>query len=213
MGSGICLDKTNALIALARAGGIPARYCQIDNINALNGQAVPWISDYASYFHKWEESTDWRLKTIGRGMFLRFKQQEESNFQSALWVGGHIMAELKINNSWILADPTLSDEEAAGHSLPLPRLGYDPIALLGFQGSVTNRNESSQVGRSYWITRWLLCLFGRGFFDLINQTLEEKKQMGKLILENIGEKEYMRRMRRFYIPLPQAVELDTSVFS
>ena len=213
MGCGFCIDKTNALIALLRAGGIPARYCQIGNVNALEGEAIPIFLEYANQFQKWGESTDWRLQRIGRGMLRRLRQQEESGFENAIWVGEHLIAELKIHNSWILADPTWSDEEAVANGMPLPRLGYDPIALFGFKGNIIDRSEAFQVGRSFWIMRWLLCLLGRGVLDMINQTFEEKKQEGKRLLAEIGEKEYMRRMRRYYIPLPQAVELDMSVFS
>jgi hypothetical protein len=213
MGCGFCLDKTNALIALLRAGGIPARYCQIGNVSALGGEGVPFISEYANQFQKWEESTDWRVQRIGRGMSRRLRQQEESGFEDAIWVGEHLMAELKIHNSWILADPTWSDEEAVSNGMPLPRLGYDPIALFGFKGNIIDRSETFPVGKGFWIMRWLLCLLGRGVLDMINQAFEEKKEQGRRLLEEIGEKEYMLRMRRYYMPLPQAVELDMSVFS
>jgi hypothetical protein len=213
IGYGICIDKTNALIALARAGGIPARYCQISNIKPLEGGTAPFVLNFATTCRKWEESNDWRLKKIGSGMLRRIKQQEEANFENALWVREHIITELKINNAWIPADPNSSDEEAVGNGMPLPRLGYDPITLFGFSGNIVARNEALPVGRSYWIMRWLLCLLSRGMMDIINQAFEEKRQKARRLLAEIGEKEYVRRMRRYYIPLPQAVELDMSVFS
>ncbi len=213
MGCGICTDRINVFIALARAGGIPARYCQISNFKPLEGGTVPFVSNFATRCQEWEESNDWRLQKIGSGMLRRIRQQEEAHFENAIWISEHIIAELKINNSWIPADPNSSDEEAFGDGMPLPRFGYDPITLFGFKGNIVARNETLPVGRSYWLMRWLLCLLARGIMDIINQTFEEKRQEARRLLPEIGEKEYMRRMRRYYIPLPQAVELDTSAFS
>jgi len=212
-GCGFCLDKNNALIALARAGGIPARYSQIGNIKALEGETVPWLKDYADSFQLWEQSTDWRLRKIGSGMMRRLRAQEDAGFENAIWVGEHILAELKIGNSWILADPTWSDEEAVSYGMPLPRLGYDPIALFGFKGNVIDRSEEFQVGRNFWIMRWLLCMLGRGLLDIVNQAFEGKRKEGQQLFAEIGKEEYMLRMRRYYVPLPQAVDLGISLMS
>jgi hypothetical protein len=211
MGCGFCIDKANVLVALARAGGIPARYCQIGNVSAFKVETVPWLREYAHQFQMWGKSADWRLRKIGGGIMRRVKQQDEVGFENAFWIGEHIMAELKIGNSWILADPTWSDEEAIAHGMPLPRLGYDPIALFGLKGVVVDRSEVFQVGRSFWVMRWLLCLVGRGLLDIVNQAFEERRQEGRKLLAEIGEKEYMRRMQRYYIPLPQAVGFDISL--
>jgi hypothetical protein len=204
---GFCIDKTNALIALARAGGIPARYCQLSNMNAYEGDTIPWVEDYANHFQTWQESSDWRLRMIGRGFSRRLDDLKSSRFENAPWVGKHLIAELRINNSWILADPTWSDQEAIAFGMPLPRLGYDPIALFGFKGHVVDRSEVFQVEKNFWIRRWILSLLARGLLDIANQAFEEKRREGQRLLDEIGEKEYIRLKLRYYVPLPQAVGL------
>ena len=210
-GLGFCIDKTNALIALARAGGIPARYCQLSNMNAFEGDTNSIIEEYANHFQIWQKSPDWRLRTIGKGMSRRLDDLKSSRFENASWVGKHLIAELKINNSWILADPTWSDQEAIAFGLPLPRLGYDPITLFGFKGNVVDRSEIFQVEKNFWIRRWIICLIARGLLDIINQAFEEKRREGQRLLDEIGEKEYIRRNLRYYVPLPQAVGLKSGL--
>ena len=209
-GYGFCVDKTNALIALARAGGIPARYCQFSTTNVFEGDTVPWVEAYANRFQMWQKSSDWRLRIIGRGMSRRLDDLKSARFQNSPGLGKHIFAELKINDSWILADPTFSDQEAIVNGMPLPRLGYDPITLFGFKGTVVDRSEAFPVGRNFWLGRWILCLLCRGLLDTVNQAFEEKRREGQRLLDDIGEADYMRRKRRFYIPQPSAIKLALS---
>ena len=205
--SGFCIDKTNALIALARAGGIPARYCQLSNMNPHEGNTIPWVEEYSLRFQTWQESPDWRLRTIGKGFSRRLDDLKRSRFENAPWVNKHLIAELKINNSWILADPTWSDAEAMAFGMPLPRLGYDPLTLFGFKGDVLDRSEVFQVEKNFWVRRWIICLLARGLLDIVNEAFEEKRREGQRLLDDIGEKEYIRRKLRYYLPLPQAVGL------
>lgn len=210
-GCGLCLDKTNVLVALARAGGIPARYCKIGNLSSVESDTLPHpIQVFIHHFQRWSESSDWRLRNIGRGITRRLKQQSEIGFRNAPLFGMHLVTELKIGSSWILADPTWGDAEAAASGMPLPCLGYEPM-LLGFRFTVVERRETIPVGRIYWIGRWLLCMLSQGALDCLNHSFEERRQEGAHVLAEIGEAEYIRCMRRFYLPLPAAVEFDLSL--
>jgi len=210
-GYGLCLDKTNALVALARAGGIPARYCKIGNFSSIESDTLPHpIQRFIDHCQRWDESSDWHLRNIRKGIARRLKQQSENSFRNASLMGFHLVAELKIGSSWILVDPTCEDAVAVASGMPLPRLGYDPI-VLGFKFTVVERSESIPVGRIYWIGRWFLCMLSRGALDCLNHSFEERRQEGNHVLAEIGEVEYIRRMRRFYVPLPAAVEFDLSL--
>ena len=140
----------------------------------------------------------------------RLMQHAETSFHYAPLLNFHSLAELKIRSSWILADTTWGDAEAAAFSMPLPRLGYDPL-LLGYKYAVVERSEATPLDRQYWIASWFLCMLSRGALDLLNQSFEEKRQEGHRILTEIGEAEYIQRLRRFYVPLPAAVELGLSL--
>ena len=210
-GCGLCLDKTNALVAIARAGGIPARYCKIGNLSSAESNTIPNpVQVFIHHFETWDESSDWRLRNIGRGIAQRLKNQAETGFRNAPLFGLHILAELKIGNSWILTDPTWGDAEAVASGMPLPRLGYDPT-ILGFKFSIVDRSEDIPVGGKYWIGRWLLCMLSRGALDHLNHSFDERRQEGNRILSEIGEAEYINRMRRFYIPLPAALDFGLSL--
>lgn len=154
-----------------------------------------------------ETETDWRLKTIGARVRRLVKRREKAGFAGGFFNAGW-QAELKIRGCWIPADPTWGDAEAAGFDMPLPRLGYDPLILRGVTGSVIGRSEEVLVGMSYWIVWPLLCLLARGTLDYVNRKLEERRVYGRRLLAGVGVDGYIRRWRRFYVPVPEVAELD-----
>lgn len=212
-GCGICLDKLNLLVALARAGGIPARYCTVGNISLFEaGGVLPQAEVFSRFFEELGAKTDWRLKKISARLRQLVKRREKALFAGRSFdVRLHPFAELKVGGFWIPADPFLGDAEAAALSLPLPYLGYDPLILRGVTGSVISRSEEVPIGRSYWIVRRLLGLLTRGALDYVNHTLEKGRAHGRQILAEVGKAEYIRRMRRFYVPVPGAVKLGLSL--
>jgi hypothetical protein len=118
----------------------------------------------------------------------------------------HPMAEVKIDAFWIPVDPGSDDAESAAAGLPLPRLGYDPILLRGFKGSVMARSEAYPIGTLYWLSRLLLCILARGIIDHVNRYFAKTRATGEQILAEVGHEEYIRRLRRFYVPVPGATE-------
>ena len=210
-GCGICVDQGNLLVALARAGGIPARYCTIGLSSVVE---AGWVSPrdrlLRHFFEDLEASTDGLLKKIGADLRRALEQGEKAfcadNFPKDR-LPYHPIVELKISDFWIPADPTLGDAEAAALCLPLPRLGYDPLMLWGFMGGVIGRSEEIPLGRSYWMVRHLLCLLARGALDYVNRRFEEERTRGRQILAEVGRAEYIHRRRRFYMPVPGLTEL------
>ncbi len=206
-GCGTCLDKLNLLVTLARAGGIPARYCTVGSLSPFeSGWGAPRPQLLHQFSEDLEAEPDWRLKTIGARLRRLVRYRGKAAFTGGFFNAGW-QAELKIRGCWIPANPTWGDAEAAGFDMPLPRLGYDPLILRGVTGSVIGRSEEIRMGMSYWIVWPSLCLLARGALDYVNRKLEERQAHGRRLLTEVGVDGYIRRWRRFYVPVPGVAEL------
>lgn len=207
-GCGGCLDKLNVFVALARAGGIPARYCTVGNVTALEqSKERPRLELANRLLKDMEGERAWSLRKLSRSLsrlISRVEQKVEAG--QSFEMRFHPMAELKIGEFWIPADVTWSDAEAAAQGLPLPRFGYDPLVLRRYRGSVLSRSEGAPIGKAYWGVRCVLCLLARGLVDHLNQTFEGLRAQGRQILAEMGQDEYIRRLRRFYVPVPGAAQ-------
>ncbi len=97
---GVCLDQQSLAIALARAGGIPARY-------SLTGVVfVPPIRDALTVDPTFKEA----YNALG------------------VWEQ-HGAAEFMIDGQWIATDVTFSDGIVAGLGLPMPQFGSADIGI------------------------------------------------------------------------------------
>jgi Transglutaminase-like superfamily len=207
-GCGVCLDKHNVYVALARAGGIPARYCTAGNVAPLEmGKDRPRLELVNRHLKGLEDGHDWYMRKVATNI-RRVVNQVEQKFASgqSLEMRKHPMVELKIGNAWIPVDLTWGDAEAAGQGLPLPRFGYDPLILRRMRATIVSRSEEAPVRWSYWAIRGVLCILARGLVDHLNCTMDEIRSQGRQVLTEIGEDEYIRRHRRFYVPVPGAAE-------
>jgi hypothetical protein len=93
--------------------------------------------------------SDWRLKRIGSGLQRLISQLECAvSSGESFEMHYHPMVEVKIGAFWIPVDPGSDDAESAAAGLPLPRLGYDPIILRGYKGSVVARSKAYPIGIS-----------------------------------------------------------------
>lgn len=194
VGCGTCLDKLNVLVALARAGGIPARFCFVD---------APFST---THMERVEPDHAGRSEAPGadadrhRGLEMPWRQRQL-----------HPYAELEIGNFWIPADPTLDDEGAAGLGQPLPRLGYDSLMLQDLAGGMIDRKEEIPAEHPVWIARRFFCRHTCGSLQqCLNLAYEELRTRGGQILKKDGRDEYIRQTRRFYMPLPGVTELDVA---
>ena len=192
-GYGICVDKAHLLVALARAGGMAARYCIVGTrLSAMSeqagGEAMPNAFRVALGFREAR-----RLRPAG----------DEGEIHKR----PHPRVELRIDGVWLPADPTLGDAEAAGMSLPLPRLGYDPFMLWGSSGTVIERVEELAADHRRWIARRLFCTLACRRGTCANAIMNESRAKGSYVLESEGVEAYLLRMKRFYMPLPVASAL------
>lgn len=212
-GCGVCLEKLDVLVALARAGGIPARYAVVGSLSVLShgGRAShaqpPNILDHLTAGP--ENNTDRLVGKFETGLrrFLSDRVKAERGRTFTWSLHPHAPhAELRIGGFWIPADPTWGDADAAAFNIPLPRLGYDPLMLQGLTGSVIERIERTPEGHRDTLVRYLWSCLGRGILDYVNRKLEEGRARGRQILGAVGRGEYTHRMRHFYVPVPGSPE-------
>jgi len=175
---GVCLDQMCLLIALARAGGIKARY-RLYAFTPANEMLDVMIMD---------------------DPVLR-ETYEMLGFLDSL----HGCAELYVDGKWLQLDPTFSDELEAGMGLPVAEFGEEPtwrvrlperdIVFEGFPIFFKNL----LVG---------MALLLRNTVDGVNAKLDEVRKKGKEILEKMGKEEYNRRRKKqFKIEMPSIEEV------
>lgn len=180
-GGGVCLSQMSLLIALARIGGIPARY-------KLYGLAMvqPF---YSAILEAEPLASEW-YEAIG--------------FLAAL----HGAAELKIDEKWISLDPTFSEELDVGLGLPIQRFGDAATGWVAVPGDEIIL-EGLPWGLKSLFTPLLLILLGP--MDAVNANLEKIRKKGAKMLEEMGEKgkeEYIKKKKEGYTPdLPTFSEI------
>jgi hypothetical protein len=161
-----------------------------------------------------EAEPNWSLKTLAASLRRLLKQLETAVAAGESFeMRHHLMGEVKIGDFWIPADPSWSDEQAVAAQLPLPRFGYDPLTLRALKGSIIGRNEEFAMGKSYWVLRLLACVLGRGLVDHINLTLDKDRANGRQHLAEVGREAYIRRLQRFYVPVPGAAQVGLPILA
>ncbi len=175
---GVCLDQMSLLIALARAGGIRARF----RLYAFTAS---------------QELDDILLKD---NPILR-ETYEMLGFLDSL----HGCAELYIDGKWIQLDPTFSDELEAGMGLPVTEFGEEPawrtriperdIVFEGFPVLV----RSLLIGMAFLL---------RETVDGINKKLNDIRKEGMNILDEMGKEEYNeKKKKKIKIDVPDIYEV------
>jgi hypothetical protein len=161
-----------------------------------------------------EAEPNWSLKTFAAGLRRLLKRFEfEVAAGRSFEMRHHLIGEVKVGDFWIPADPSWDDDQAVAAHLPLQRFGYDPLTLRALRGSVIDRTEEFDMGKPYWIVRLFSCVLARGLVDHLNLTLAKDRASGRQQLAEIGREEYIRRMQRFYVPVPGAVQQGLSLLA
>ena len=173
---GVCLDQMSLLIALARAGGIKARYRL-----------------YA--FSPTDELIDVMIKDDP----VLKETYELLGFLDSL----HGCAELYINEKWMQFDPTFSDELEAGMGLPITEFGEEPAWRVRLP-----ERDIIFEGFPIFFKNLLIgmALFLRNTVDNVNKKLDEAREKGRDIINEIGKNEYNRRKKHFKIEMPSMEE-------
>jgi hypothetical protein len=164
---GVCLDQLSLLAAIARAGGIPARY-------RLYG-----LSPTQEFYDI----------LVAPNAILR-ETFQALGFLDAM----HGEAELYINGKWIHGDPTFSDELSVGLGVALSELGEEPGWRVRVDKSIDIRFEGFPIAFRNFMSPLFIIL--RDLVDNVNNSLDDLRERGKRIIEEIGIEEYNRRTRR-----------------
>ena len=216
---GTCHEKLNVLVALARAGGIPSRYCTIGiapghlGVQALTHDDAGVFGILTQVPKRFiaDAGGDPRAKRILSLFVSRFAQLRsalkdrvaEGTLDPGRTRSTHHLAELQIGGVWIAADPTNSDADCAAANLPLQRLGYEPIVLSKALGMiVTGRSEAIPVRRRVYLRWSVKVLMARGLFDHFNAFAQKERARGRQILAEVGVEAFMRRRAHLYRRVP-----------
>lgn len=94
-GFGMCHDKLNVFIALARAGGIPARYCTIGLGPGREGVVSLTMPDHSATLDVLSEPSRWFLaeKNDPREDHAHHRQRRDERLVAVLLVAGQLEAE------------------------------------------------------------------------------------------------------------------------
>jgi hypothetical protein len=175
---GVCLDQLSLLAAIARAGGIPARY-------RLYGLSPT------------QELYD---VLVAPDPILR-ETFQSLGFLDAL----HGEAELLIKGRWVNADPTFSDKLSVGLGVSLSELGKEPGWRVRVEKSMDIRFEGFPLFFRQFMTPLFVAL--RHLVDDVNASLDDLRVKGEKILGEITLDEYREKMRRKLIrPVLPTVE-------
>ena len=167
---GVCLDQLSLLAAIARAGGIPARY-------RLYGLAPT------------QEMYD---VMVAPDPILR------ETFQSLGFLDAiHGEAELKVNGKWINGDPTFSDELSVGMGVTISELGAEPGWRVRVDKSMDIRFEGFPLLFRQFMSPLFIVL--RNTVDTVNDSMDQIREKGRKILEEISIEEYNKKMKKKHI--------------
>lgn len=173
---GVCLDQLSLLIAIARAGGVPARY-------RLYGLAP---------------TQELYNLMVAPDPIIR-ETYEALGFLDAM----HGEAELRVNGKWIHGDPTFSDELSVGMGIPISELGGEPGWRVRVTKSADIRFEGFPILFRRLMTPLFLIL--RNTVDEINKALDEFREKGRRILETMSVEEYNRKKKKTFKPVVPSI--------
>ncbi len=221
-GFGICVEKLNVLIALARAGGIPARYCTI-GIDPAQGGVLSLMGEDDGIFGVLSQSSkrfiedknDVRAKRIAAFNLWCFSKYRKvlktrvlnGTLEPARNQWTHFVAELRIGQRWVSADPTFSDQDCAACNRPLQRFGHEPLVLGRLMGMAINgRSESLPFRWSRYILWVAHVCISRGFFDHMNSFGERERARGRHILDQVGLEAMILKQQQLHRRIAAAAE-------
>ena len=169
-GYGTCLHKISLFIALCRAAGLKARY-------KLYALAV---------IQQWYDTF------IGVDSIM----QEWYNAMGYFMLHGE--GEVYIDGKWYVADVGPTPERQAATGIPITKFGEDSIGIWAqaIPGSIM-RVESLPLGLGI-ASKILMEKISPNSVAKMNNNVLRQVEKGRKILEEIGEEEYNRRVRKGY---------------
>lgn len=83
--------------------------------------------------------------------------------------------------------------------------------LWGHAGTGITRTEGMPGRPRQWLRRRLLCAFTCSKDNCLNLAIEEARARGNQVLAEVGESEYMRSKRSYYVPVHAVSEMGVSL--
>jgi hypothetical protein len=181
-GYGLCMSKMSVLVALARVAGIPARF--ISYKQEMGGGFMQMIAK----------------EMIGEGEEEIVKEIQDANPTFT-----HGCIEIFLDNEWIPADLTWTDEEEVGMEMPISKFGESPFGKwYNIIPDTVTRDESLPFANvRFKIALSVLML--RGIYDRVNERFNQIRENGRKKLEEMGRDTYTTKKKKFYIPPPPLI--------
>ncbi len=169
-GYGTCLHKISLFIALCRAAGLKARY----KLYAI-AMIQQWYETFVEIDPLMREWYD------AMGYFML-----------------HGEGEVYIDGKWIVADVGPTPERQAATGIPITKFGEDSIGIWfqAIPGSIM-RVESLPLGLGM-ASKLLMEKISPASVAKMNNNILRQVEKGRKILQEIGEEEYNRRVRKGY---------------
>lgn len=169
-GYGTCLHKISLFIALCRVAGLKARY----KLYAL------------TMIQQWYET------------FVQPDPLMQEWYNAMGYFMLHGEGEVLIDGKWIVADVGPTPERQASAGIPITKFGEDSIGIWfqAIPGSIM-RVESLPLGLGM-ASKILMEKIAPSSVKKINNSILKQYEKGKKILEEIGEEEYDKKVRKGY---------------
>ena len=181
-GAGTCVHQLSLLIALLRAGCVPARY-------RLYSLAVV-ESLYENEVEASEVVKEW-YDAMGAFML-------------------HGTGEVYIDGEWLTADPTFTPAYEAAMGLPLAKFGEDPVGVWNFpvEGTIMQLEGLPYGAGAAW--NFLANFIAKGERLKIDMSMERAREEGRRILEEMGMEAYDEMVRKKYKAKIPKITLEKS---
>jgi transglutaminase-like putative cysteine protease len=182
-GYGLCLSKMSVFVALVRLAGIPARF--LTYMQEMGGGFMDLMAREM-------------LGDMGEELLQELKESNELNFT-------HGCVEVFLDEEWIPADLTWTEEEEAGMELPISQFGESPFGkwynVLPDSTTISETLPISSVRFQIAVSIFLL----RGLYDRTNEHFIQLRKKGRKILDEMGKEVYIKSKKKFYVPPPRLV--------
>ena len=184
-GYGLCLNKMMVLAALSRVAGIPARF-------------VTYKQEMAQGF----------IQMMAEEMSGQIVDEISQEFEQNKPLFTHGCLELLLDNDWVSADLTWTDEEEVGMDLPISKFGESPFGKwYNVMPDTVSRSETlpwRRITAFMWFTTFML----RGLYDRLSERTNQLREVGRKQLAVVGRETYINRKKKLFIPMPRLVPYE-----
>jgi hypothetical protein len=182
-GYGLCLSKMSVFVALVRLAGIPARFLTYKQ--EMGGGFMDMM-------------TMEMMGETGEELLQELKESNELTFT-------HGCVEVFLDEEWIPADLTWTEEEETGMEMPISQFGESPFGkwynVLPDSTTISETLPIASVRFQIAVSIFIL----RGLYDRLNDHFIQLRKKGRKILDEMGKEAYMESKKKFYVPPPRLV--------